>query len=169
MSKTVNWSTSFRIAGAFEDLTGLCASFLDGEIVDVRSFEKVSGLKANRLVLQVGGLQNLLDSLIFLRLIRRENQLLFADRFRSLMDVENQTEDEVLMRLSRFAENAIECLHDSDEAWKKFIDRVKFRGERISFRSDFIFLRDVLIGSGYIENESGIGLEQSSLMWKLLL
>lgn len=168
MSRTVNWSTSFRIVGAFGDLTGLGASFLDGEIVDVKSFEKVSGLKANRLALQVGGLQNLLDSLIFLRLIRRENQLLFADRFRSLMDVENQTEDEDIMRRSRFAENAIECLHDSDEVWKKFIDRVKFRGERILFPAgaDFIFLRDALIGSEFIENESGnwVGLERSPLI-----
>lgn len=168
MSREVDWSTSFRIAGAFSDLEGLCTSFVNGEIFDLTSFETVSGLKANRLALQVGGRQNLLDGLIFLKLIRRENHLLFADRFGSVMADEKGIDDLTTLRFSRFAENAIECLYDSDEAWKKFVDRVKFRGERVLFPAgaEFIFLRDVLIGSEFIENESGnwVGLERSPVI-----
>lgn len=166
MSRTINWSSSFRIVGALGELEGVCSSFLDGEIVDVKSFKRVSSLKANQLVLQVGGLQSLMDGLIFLRLIRRENNLLYTDRLNSLMLDGSGEERGGKLRSALFAENSIVCLHESDEVWSNFIDRVKFQEERILFPigSDFIFLRDVLIGSHFLENENGnwIGLEQST-------
>ena len=106
--------------------------------------------------------------LIFLKLIRRENNLLYPDRLNGLMVVGNGGGDKAKLLLSRFTENAIACLHESEEVWNKFVNRVKFQGERILFPkgSDFIFLRDALIGSYFIENENGnwVGLEQSRII-----
>ena len=48
MSRKVNWSTSFHIVGAFGELEGICSSILDGEIMDIQTFEKVSSLKSEQ-------------------------------------------------------------------------------------------------------------------------